>query len=1382
MAADLSVSLRLRLDGGKVVAAELDKVAGATRKLGADARGAAAGASKLAQEAGNAATRTKALGTAAKDAQAGFNSLRGAMAGLGLSLFIRDALESAKRAQSLKTAMEFASGGAKQAAQDYAFLRQTVGALGLELVSAEGAFKKISAAAQGTALQGEPVRQIFLGVAQAATTLGLSAAETEGALYALSQMISKGTVSSEELKQQLGERLPGAFQVAARAMGVTTQQLGKMLEQGEVFAEDFLPKFAREMQRTFAGSAAQAAGSLVAETNRLSTAWEELKRALPMQEAATNVIRSLTAIVGKTKEASDEVGVLGGVVAGTWEGIKAASLGLVNTLRSGAMAALGLSEKTEKLRELRARAAEMERGNMDPRMTAAWAEYQNVLKEIARLEGKATEGAKEHAAVVKDGTAANAEAFKKLAGNLTEVEQKRSKITAQFQKDKEALESAAFKVDSGVSAGELAAALSKLEGEYKRNLAAADDNAAGTRRLSAAQKEAAKDVKEAAKAQESHADALASAASALNLEYVELTRGARARKELEYATEGLDKAERDYLLTLYDRNTALEQQKEANDKAAKGADFVATAWEEASKRLDNTFADMWRGLLEGTESTFDTIKSLFYDLLAELAHAAITRPILLSAGLLSAPTAATAGGGSGAVSGAVAGAAQAAGGGAGGTGGGGGLLNLAGAGGMLGGNSLGTWLEGVGFKYSPFSTVTAEAPGGLLGGAANYSNMAYGAAGLLGGLGAGALYKNKGYSSVGGGLGAMGGMALGASYGSFGGPIGAVIGSALGGLVGSLFGGKKKKKPRATLGSGDISYEDSVSEEGAFGQVGFSEVGTRRLDAGDFRETFRSITALDDVIAGLVGDSVTDQIRAGISGWRSTTDKVGKSGVDFDRLITERYGRIAELLAQTGDVIAGDIAKVLEKGVDSETFAADLGFAAGYREMFDPQAIIGPFEAKLGELGSAFEQASATANRLGLDVDALTTSFGKATTALKNQFNKSVNDAILALTDPLAAAIQGVGEEFALMLGEAQAIGGDVGKVQELYTLRLTKLFEDQLGPAIVDSTVDLQRNIDAWRSLSDTLRQTRESLLVSELSPLTPEQQYTEASRQFEEVSSAAAGGDMDAAARLSDAAQDFLAVSRDYFASSDEYTQDFTRVQGALEAAETHAETQVNTAQAQLDATLAALGLSQEQLTTMQDVRARVDALIASWTANPLATGEGIAVKSTTVPQVNQPITQTNAKKAKNNDITINQTVAAGFARGGVAPQGLALVGEEGPELIRFMSPAQVFDTRSTTRMLSAANDPVQRRALGGGTSPGLVLVGEEGPELLDMEDPGRVYNASQTAAMTGTDSGQLAGLIAEGNRILGQLSALMEKQVAATQSVARATEGTASTRKIA
>jgi len=144
-----------------------------------------------------------------------------------------------------------ATGSTALAREEIAFLTQETNRLGVNLLQTGKAYAQLSAAAKGTAIDQNEVREIFTAVSEASIVLGLSADDTGGAMRALTQIMSKGTVQAEELRGQLGERVPGAFQIAARSMGVTTQELNKMLEQGLVLSDDFLPRFAKEMRNTF---------------------------------------------------------------------------------------------------------------------------------------------------------------------------------------------------------------------------------------------------------------------------------------------------------------------------------------------------------------------------------------------------------------------------------------------------------------------------------------------------------------------------------------------------------------------------------------------------------------------------------------------------------------------------------------------------------------------------------------------------------------------------------------------------------------------------------------------------------------------------------------------------------------------------------------------------------------------------------------------------------------------------------------------------------------------------------------------------------------------------------------------------------------------------
>lgn len=212
-------------------------------------------------------------------------------AGTAMVAFIKQTVDAEVRMQKLANTLKFSTGSMESAAREMEYLKSTTQRLGLEFTSSADAYAKFSAAAKGTSIEGQKARDVFEAVSKASVVMGLSADEASGALLAISQMVSKGTVAAEELRGQLGERLPGAFQIAARAMGVTTAELGKMLQQGEVVADDFLPKFAKELNKTLGDNAESAAGSAQAQLNKLTNAWSEFKIATAQSGVMTIVLK-----------------------------------------------------------------------------------------------------------------------------------------------------------------------------------------------------------------------------------------------------------------------------------------------------------------------------------------------------------------------------------------------------------------------------------------------------------------------------------------------------------------------------------------------------------------------------------------------------------------------------------------------------------------------------------------------------------------------------------------------------------------------------------------------------------------------------------------------------------------------------------------------------------------------------------------------------------------------------------------------------------------------------------------------------------------------------------------------------------------------------------
>ena len=142
------------------------------------------------------------------------------------------------------------SGDEGRVAQELDFLRRTADRLGIEFGRLANEYSKFSIATQGTVLAGQQTRKIFLAVAEAARVQNLSIDQIEGTFLALTQIVSKGVVSMEELRRQLGDRLPGAVQIMAAALNITTAELIKLVENGDL-SSDVLSQFADELTRRF---------------------------------------------------------------------------------------------------------------------------------------------------------------------------------------------------------------------------------------------------------------------------------------------------------------------------------------------------------------------------------------------------------------------------------------------------------------------------------------------------------------------------------------------------------------------------------------------------------------------------------------------------------------------------------------------------------------------------------------------------------------------------------------------------------------------------------------------------------------------------------------------------------------------------------------------------------------------------------------------------------------------------------------------------------------------------------------------------------------------------------------------------------------------------
>ena len=363
----------------------------------------------------------------------------------------------------------------------------------------------------------------------------------------------------------------------------------------------------------------------------------------------------------------------------------------------------------------------------------------------------------------------------------------------------------------------------------------------------------------------------------------------RAQLQLsEIAARGnveVTKAQRDELdaltTSMYDTTEATKAHEKAMADAAKASDPWAEALQGAAERIDSAFVDMWKNIGSGFDSFADSLKDAFKQLLAELAHQAITRKILVSFGI---------GGSSGALAG-----------GGGGSGGGlgfGGITSLLSAGksafqgfqsgglagglnGLLGGSGSGLTAGLVGFNEGLASFSRALGFDGLakgFGGNALTAEMSSVGANLV----------NIGGNLLGGFAGGFAGNALGQSlFGErkttgLGGAVGGIVGSAipipvLGTMIGAFLGSLAENAIGKIFGLGD---------QAKFGKLGITTGGGSNIpNDGSALKTITAASGLQlSAVAKRTDKDAALQLLDGFSAIDSTLTELSRAAgitVDF---------------------------------------------------------------------------------------------------------------------------------------------------------------------------------------------------------------------------------------------------------------------------------------------------------------------------------------------------------------------------------------------------------------------------------------------------------------------------------------------------------------------
>jgi tape measure domain-containing protein len=200
----------------------------------------------------------------------------GALATIGAVAVFRDLINSATQLENItrKLSNTLGESGATQAIGE---LRGLSDRLGISFTVLADSFGSFTAAASAANIPLSEQKELFAAVSTSAQRLGLSNDAINGSLLALQQIAAKGVVQMEELRGQLGERLPTAFSAAARGLGLTSQELIKLVESGRLTADQFFPALTKGLNELNGGgsslpTAAQNFASLANEVEKLKAA------------------------------------------------------------------------------------------------------------------------------------------------------------------------------------------------------------------------------------------------------------------------------------------------------------------------------------------------------------------------------------------------------------------------------------------------------------------------------------------------------------------------------------------------------------------------------------------------------------------------------------------------------------------------------------------------------------------------------------------------------------------------------------------------------------------------------------------------------------------------------------------------------------------------------------------------------------------------------------------------------------------------------------------------------------------------------------------------------------------------------------------------------
>jgi tape measure domain-containing protein len=168
--------------------------------------------------------------------------------------------------QGFENVIKYSSENAYDASQNLDYVKSAAERLHLPIKETYESFSEMQAGFYGTGIEGERLRKVFEGISTASAVMHLPTEQFSRVTFALKEIGELGTVQARQMRM-LAFALPGAMNLAAQAMHMTTAQFHEAMHKGEIDSTSFLMKFSQKLEEHFTPGLGRAGHSLISQMN-----------------------------------------------------------------------------------------------------------------------------------------------------------------------------------------------------------------------------------------------------------------------------------------------------------------------------------------------------------------------------------------------------------------------------------------------------------------------------------------------------------------------------------------------------------------------------------------------------------------------------------------------------------------------------------------------------------------------------------------------------------------------------------------------------------------------------------------------------------------------------------------------------------------------------------------------------------------------------------------------------------------------------------------------------------------------------------------------------------------------------------------------------------